>query len=381
MKNNKFSALLLAGAFFATALVSGCGGSGGGDKKADDTIKIGLAAPLTGSSAQDGESIKNGVQLAIDEVNDKGGINGKKVVLEVQDDKTDPKEAAIVANKLSGDKSVLAVVGHFNSSATLAGAPIYNKAGVVEISPGSSSPAVTKAGDYTFRVITTDAFQADYVAKWAVNDLGYKKIAIIYENNDYGKGLSDVFAEKAKAQGATVVSNDSYLAGETKDFSAILTKVKAENPDMLFIGGLYNETALIAKQAKNMNLNAPIMGVDAIYSNALMELGGQSVEGVLLPGFFHEGTDNPVAQNFIKVYKEKYKQNPATYAAYGYDAAKIVLDAIAKAGTDRKAIRDHIAKVKDFQGATGINTFDENGDVMKDPLRLTIKDGKFQVVK
>ena len=379
MKNKKLSALLIAGALIGSALISGCGG--GGDKKAAETIKIGLAAPLTGSSAQDGESIKNGVQLAVDEINEKGGINGKKVVIDVQDDKTDPKEAAIVANKLSGDKSVLAVVGHFNSSATLAGAPIYNKAGVVEISPGSSSPAVTKAGDYTFRVITTDAFQADYVAKWAVNDLNYKKIAIIYENNDYGKGLSDVFAEKAKAQGATIVSNDSYLAGETKDFSAILTKVKAEEPDMLFIGGLYNETALIAKQARNMNLNAPIMGVDAIYSNALIELGGKSVEGVLLPGFFHEGTDNPVAQNFIKAYKAKYKQDPATYAAYAYDAAKIVLDAIAKAGTDRKAIRDHIAKVKDFQGSTGVNTFDENGDVMKDPLRLTIKDGKFQVVK
>lgn len=380
MKSRKLAALLAAGALFATGIMSGCGNSGG-DKKASDTIKIGLAAPLTGSSAQDGESIKNGVQLAIDEVNAKGGINGKKVELDVQDDKSDPKEAAIVANKLSGDKSVLAVVGHFNSSATLAGAPIYNKAGVVEISPGSSSPAVTKAGDYTFRVITTDAFQADYVAKWAINDLGYKRIAIIYENNDYGKGLSDAFAEKAKAQGANIVANDSYLAGETKDFSAILTKIKTENPDMLFIGGLYNETALIAKQAKNMNLNVPIMGVDAIYSNALIELGGESVDGVLLPGFFHEGTDNPVAQNFIKSYKEKYKQDPATYAAYGYDAAQIVLDAIAKAGTDRKAIRDHIAKVKDFQGATGINTFDEHGDVMKDPLRLVIKEGKFQVIK
>ncbi|MDR3348626.1 MAG: ABC transporter substrate-binding protein [Acidaminococcales bacterium] len=377
MKNRKSLPALMAGLLLSAALLGGCGT----DKKADDAVKIGLAIPLTGSSAQDGETIKNGVQLAIDEVNGQGGIKGKKVLLDVQDDKSDPKEAAIVANKLAGDKSVLAVVGHFNSSATLAGAPIYNKAGLVEISPGSSSPAVTKAGDYTFRVITTDAFQADYVAKWAVKDLGYKKIAVIYENNDYGKGLADVFDEKAKGQGAAIVSSDSYLAGETKDFSAILTKIKAAGPDMLFIGGLYNETALIAKQAKNIGLNAPIMGVDAIYSNALIDLGGKSVEGVLLPGFFHEGTDNPVAQKFIKAYKAKYKQDPATYAAYGYDAAKIVLDAIANAGTDRKAIRDYIAKVKGFQGATGINTFDENGDVMKDPLRLVIKESKFQVVK
>ncbi len=363
---------------FAVVL-TGCGGSD--NKKATDTITIGVAIPLTGSSAQDGESIKNGVTIAVDEINAKGGINGKKVALNIQDDKSDPKEAAIVANKLAEDKSVLAVVGHFNSSATLAGAPIYNKAGVVEISPGSSSPAVTKAGPYTFRVITTDAYQGDFVANWAINDLKLKRIAIIYENTDYGKGLSDVFAKKAKDLGATIVANDSYLAGETKDFSAILTKIKSQSPDMLFIGGLYNETALIAKQAKAMGLNVPIMGVDAIYSNALIDLGKESVEGVLLPGFFHEQTTNPVAQSFIKAYKEKYKKDPATYAAYGYDAAKIVIDSIAKAGTDRKAIRDNMAKVKGFQGATGINTFDENGDVMKEPLRLQIKDGKFQIVK
>ncbi len=381
MTFKKVSLFLAVGVLMLAVAVSGCGSSGGDKKPASDTIKIGLAAPLTGASAQDGESIKNGVQLAIDEVNAKGGIKGKKVALVVQDDKTDPKEAAIVANKLAEDKSVLAVVGHFNSSATLAGAPVYNKAGVVEISPGSSSPAVTKAGDYTFRVITTDAFQGEVVAKWAINDLKFKKIAIIYENSDYGKGLSDVFAKEAKKLGATIVSNDSYLLGETKDFSAILTKVKSQAPDMIFIGGLYNETALIAKQAHNMNLNAPIMGVDAIYSNALIDLGKKDVEGIMLIGFFHEGTDNPVAQAFIKAYKEKYKQSPATYAAYGYDAAKIVLECIDKAGADRKAIRDYMAKMKDFKGATGINTFDANGDVMKEPLRMVIKDGKFQIVK
>ena len=380
MKNKKMYVLFAVAVFIISALAAGCTSSGG-DPKASDTIKIGLAAPLTGSSAQDGESIKNGVQIAIDEINAKGGIKGKKVVLEVQDDKTDPKEAAIVANKFAEDKSVLAVIGHFNSSATLAGAPIYNKAGVVEISPGSSSPAVTKAGDYTFRVITTDAYQGDYVAKWAINDLKYKKIAIIYENSDYGKGLSDVFSKKVQELGASVTSNDSYLSGETKDFSAILTKVKTQSPDMIFIGGLYNETALIAKQAKNMGLNAPLMGVDAIYSNALIELGGASVEGVMFPGFFIEETDNPVAKDFIKSYKEKYKVSPATYAAYGYDAAKVVLASIENAGADRKAIRDYMAKIKDLKGATGVNTFDENGDVMKDPMRITIKGGKFVVIK
>lgn len=360
------------------SLLAGCGQQNGQPAQSNE-IKIGLACPLTGVSAQDGESIKKGVELAIEKVNSKGGINSKQVKLVVADDKTDPKEGAIVANKLAQDKSILAIVGHFNSSATLAGAPIYNKEKVVHISPGSSSPAVTNAGPYTFRVITTDAYQGKYVAEWALKDEGFKKIAVIYENTDYGKGLSDVFAAEVDSLGGEIVANESYLIGETKDFSAVLTKIKNAKPDLLFIGGLYNEAALIAKQGKRLGLNVPMMGVDALYSDALIELGGKDVEGLLLPGFFHYSSTNPVAQDFIKSYREKYNQDPGTYAAYAYDAANIIFEAITEAGEDRQKVADYITQLKDFQGATGINTFDENGDVLKEPLRLIIKDAKFEI--
>jgi branched-chain amino acid transport system substrate-binding protein len=190
-----------------SVLVTGCGIAENSENgsSSNASVKIGLAAPLSGSSAEYGEQFKKGAELAVQLVNDSGGINGKKVVLDIQDDKGDPKEAANTANKFVSDKSILAVVGHFNSSATLAAAPIYNKNKVVEISPSSSSPKVTDAGDYTFRVITTDAYQAQFVANWTKEE-GYKKAAIVYEQTDFGLGLSDVYSKIAKENGIEMVA-------------------------------------------------------------------------------------------------------------------------------------------------------------------------------
>lgn len=356
--------------------MAGCSGT----KKAD-TIKIGLATPLTGASAQDGQSIQNGVNLAVKLCNEAGGINGKQVEVVAEDDKGDSSEAATVANKLAQDKNVLAVIGHFNSSCTLAGAPIYNQAGVVEVSPGSSAAAVTDAGDYTFRVITTDAVQGGYLADWCVNELGYKNIAILYENTDYGLGLADVAEEETTKLGAVTVVREAYEVGST-DFSTVLTKVANSDAEVLIIGGLYNETALIAKQMKNYGLeDMQIMGVDAIFSEALIELGGEDTEGIKLTGYFSEDSENPKSKEFVEAYKKEYNQVPGTYAAYAYDAALIVMDAVKNAGEDRAAIQKYMADLKDFEGATGSNTFDENGDVIKAPLKMEISGGKFVVIE
>lgn len=376
---------VLAAFSLMTTILTGCGSSGenkaaGEGAASGDTLKIGFAGPLSGASAQDGQSIKKGIELAIKLANDAGGVNGKKIELVAQDDKTDPKEAAIVANKLATDPSILAVVGHFNSSATLAGAPIYNKNEVVQISPGSSSPAVTDAGPYTFRVITTDAYQGEYVAKWTQEE-GFKKIAIIYENTDYGLGLADVYKKAVEKNGGQIVASESYILGQTKDFSASLTKIKQQNPDLLFIGGLYNEAALIAKQAKALGLNVPFMGVDGLYSDALIQLGGEAVEGFMLPGFFNTESTNPKTQEFVKAYKEAYNELPGTYAAYAFDATEIVIKAMKEKGTDRQSIADYITTLKGYEGVTGIHDFDLNGDVMKEPEKLIVKDGKFQSYK
>lgn len=355
--------------------MAGCG------SKKSEVIKIGLATPLTGTCAQDGQSIQNGVNLAVRMCNEAGGINGKQVEVVVEDDKGDSSEAATVANKLAQNKEILAVIGHYNSSCTLAGAPIYNQAGVVEISPGSSAAAVTDAGDFTFRVITTDAVQGGYLADWCVNDLGYHKVAVLYENTDYGLGLANVADEKITERGGEIVVKEAYEVGAT-DFSTLLTKIANSDAEALIIGGLYNETALIAKQMKNYGLEEmQIMGVDALFSPALIELGGQDVEGLKLTGYFFEDSENVKSREFVDAYKKEHNAVPGTYAAYGYDAALVVLDAVKNAGADRAAIQKYIAGMKDFEGATGVNTFDENGDVIKAPLKMEIRDGKYTVTE
>lgn len=372
----KFAAAVLAAAMVIGMV--GCGGSGSGDA---EVIKIGLATPLTGASAQDGKSIQNGVNLAVKQINDAGGIDGKTVEVVAEDDKGDSSEAATVANKIAQDNDILAIVGHFNSSCTLAAAPIYNQAGIVSISPGSSSEAVSDAGEYTFRTITTDAVQGKYLAEWCVNELGYKNVAILYENDDYGLGLADVAERETAALGAKTVVKEAYEVNQT-DYSTVLTKVASSGADVLIIGGLYNETALIAKQLKDNGLEGlPIMGVDAIYSDALIDLGGEAVNGIKLTAYFSDSSESEVTQNFISDYQDEYSEAPGTYAAYAYDATKIILEAIAEAGTDRAAIRDYIAGIEGFEGSTGTASFDENGDVIKEPLKMEIIDGKFTVIE
>ena len=373
---------ILAAALTAVLVLSAAGcGAAGGAGGSGDSLKIGLATPLTGASAEDGKAIQEGVNLAVKQINDQGGIDGKTVEVVAEDDKGDPSEAATVANKLAQDESILALVGDFNSSCTLAGAPIYNDAGIVQISPGSSAEAVTDAGDYTFRTITTDAVQGQYLALWCVTDLGYKKIAILFENDDYGKGLADVAQRETEGLGAQVVVREAYEVNQT-DFSTVLTKVAKAQPDVLIIGGLYNETALIAKQRAKAGIgDLPIMGVDAIYSDALVDLGGKAVEGIKLTAYFSDSSESQVTQAFIKAYTDEYGKAPGTYAAYAYDAALIIMDGIKNAGADRAAIREYIAGLQDFEGATGTASVDKNGDVIKEPLRMEIKDGKFTVVE
>jgi branched-chain amino acid transport system substrate-binding protein len=323
--------------------------------------------------------MKRGAQLAVDIVNKAGGIDGKQVEIVFEDDKSDPKEAASIANKYAADKAMLAVIGHYNSSCTLAGAPIYNKAGIVEISGGSSSPAVTDAGEYTFRTITTDAFQGKYVMEWAANQEGYKTLAVVYENTDYGQGILTIAEEQAAALGIELVAKEAYILGQTKDFSSIVTKLKEAQPDAILIGGLYNETALLAKQMQRSGYSAPIMGVDGIYSSALIELGGEAVEGIMMTAFFHNSSPSQVTQDFIAAYKAAYNEDPGTYAAYVFDATNIVIEALKSGATDRAAIQAYVAKVQNYEGVTGPISFDENGDRFSDPLQLVVQDGKFEL--
>ncbi len=371
-------ALLLV---LSAALAGGCGGgekSGGESKSTGEggEIKVGIAGPFTGAIAETGTTIKNAVLLAEEQINNAGGINGKKVKLDLQDDKADPKEAAAVANKFASDKSILAVVGHYTSSTTLAGSPIYNRVGLSHIGIGCTSPAITDAGPFTYRDITSDAYDGEFVAQWMIDE-GFKNIAVAYENDDYGKGLAEVYKSKIEALGGKVVAMEPYNLGETKDFSAILTKFKSAKPDSLFIAGQYNEAAMLLKQGKGIGFKLPVFGSNGLYSDALIKLGGAEVEGLRCVGSFHKDASSQEAKDFITAYKAKYGQDPDIWAAYAYDAANILFAAIKNGGEDRTKINEYLTTLKDFKGATGVTTFDANGDCMKDPLKLVIKDGQF----
>lgn len=354
--------------------------TGCGEKEVTEYV-IGFVGPLTGASAQDGQDALEGAQLYVEQVNAAGGIDGIPLALNVQDDKGDPKEAAIVANMLAQDESVLAIVGHYNSSCTLAGAPIYNEAGVAAIAYGSSSPAVTEAGPYIYRTIPSDDVGGRIVAQWAFEDLSPTKAAIVYENNDYGLGTATIYKEECEAAGVEVVAYENYIPDETTDFTTMLTKIKESGAEVMLLATLYNETAMFAKQAQLLGLSLPMYGVDALYQPALIELGGDAVEGLTISAFFSMDNPDPAVQEFVEAFRAKYDSDPATYHAYAYDATMCIVEALKASGPDREKINEYLTTLTSVNGASGVNSFDENGDVLKDAIRIVIQDGKFNVVQ
>jgi branched-chain amino acid transport system substrate-binding protein len=352
---------------------------GAGSAASAQDITIATASPLTGTCAQDGNAIKNGATLAAEIINSKGGINGRKIKVVSEDDRADPKEAANLANKLASEKDVIAVIGHYNSSCTLAGHPIYARGHLLELSPASSAPSISvegaKPNSYIARVIGTDAMEGAFVAKWMVKDGGNKKVAILWENDDYGMGLRDVVDKAVQDLGGQVVAVESYYMGETKDFSSIITKVHGLNPDCIFIGGLYNEAALIAKQAADFGWKPKIYGTDGVLSPALVTLGGSAVEGFRLCGMFLADVPKPEIQEYCKAFRARFNTEPALYDAMGYDAMLVIAECIRKGGATREGIWGQLHAVA-VPGVTGLNRFTASGDVNKDWLKLQIRDQK-----
>ncbi|HID16176.1 MAG TPA: amino acid ABC transporter substrate-binding protein, partial [Candidatus Atribacteria bacterium] len=256
-------------------------------------LYFGLSAPLTGDYAQYGEVFKKGVELALEEFNEKGGFNGIKVKLIALDSKGDPKEAANIAQKFVMDKRIIAEIGDFTSTCCLAAAPIYQRAGLVQLSPTSSHPDFTKQGDYMFRNIITQEAEGPYIAKYAYEDLGKKSVAVVYIQNDWGIVAKDNFVKGFKELGGKVLLEQKFNPG-TKDYTNIITKIKARNPDIIYIAMMYTEAALFAKQMKKLGVDIPLIGTGALYSPKLIELGGEAVEGLYCTSSFYPYSDNPI---------------------------------------------------------------------------------------
>lgn len=344
----------------------------------DNYIYIALTAPLTGDYAEYGENFKRSVTMGIDNINSSGGVLGKKIKLIIGDSKGDPKESSTLAQKFTSDKRIVAEIGDFTSTCCLAGQPIYNDAGMVQLSPTSSHPDFAKGSKYSFGIIGTQAGEGPYMAKMT-NDLGKKKVAVLYINNDWGIATNKYYSNALAKYGIKVVGREFYFDGE-QDFTAVLTKLKDTDADMLFIASMYNDGALICKQREKLGWDVDVLGPGSLYSPKLIELGGAAVEGLVTEVVFFPTSPKPEVQKFVKEFKKLYSTEPNMFAGVAYDAIGLLADAIKRAGsTDKDAIRDAVAATKNYPGVTGHITFTKVGDVMKEYTPVTIKNGKFVV--
>ena len=344
---------------------------------ARDTVKIGLSAPLTGDWAEYGNDFKRSVTMVMDRINRMGGIHGKEVVLEIADSRGDPKESVLIAEKFVADPDIIAEIGDFSSSSSMAAAPIYERADMTQLSPTASHMGFTQKGKNMFRVVATQGYEGPYNARWAVQELGKKKIATIYINNDWGVDANKYFTQEAKKLGAEIVAEEAFTPGE-KDFSAILSKLKRLKPELIYLPTFYADAAAILNQAKRVRFNPAVLANSSLFSQKTIELGGDAVEGILIPANYFSADPRPAAQEFTREYQALYGALPNQFAALAYDAANLMVAALQKAGIDdRSKVKDALVSLQGFQGATGSISYANSHDPEKELVRITIKDGKW----
>lgn len=369
----KFLPSLLAAAVALT--LSACGkqeaASGG------DTVKIGMAAPLTGPQSHIGQDIKNGTLLGVEDVNAQGiEIGGKKVKFELlaEDDEANPSKATTVAQKLV-DAKVVAVVGHFNSGASIPASKVYADAGIPQISPGSTNPRYTQQGyATTFRVVANDDQQGPAGASYAVNTLKVKKVAIVDDSTAYGQGLANAFENAVKAAGVEVLAHEHTTDKDT-DFAAILTNIKSKNPELVFFGGIDTQGGPMAKQMKALGINAKLMGGDGIQTPKLLELAGDASDGVIasIPGLPKDKM--PGGQAFLDKFKKRFNAEVELFAPMGYDAVFVLVEAMKRAGSTEPAKFLPELKKTNYNGVIGPIQFDDKGDLKNGPITINVVQG------
>lgn len=351
------------------------------NKPAEDVILLGEVGSLTGSEAAFGISTRNGIELALEEANAAGGVKGKKLAVRVYDDQSKPEEAAAAATRLVTQDKVVAILGEVASSNSLAMAPKAQAAQVPMVSPSSTNPKVTEVGDYIFRVCFIDPFQGAVMARYAKETLKFSNVAILTDKKSaYSEGLTEVFQAKFSGAGGKIVGVEAYSKGDT-DFRAQLTNIKKLKPEGLYVPGYYQDVALIAEQAKELGLKTVMMGGDGWDSSKLFELGGDAVDGSYVSNHYSSDDPSPRVQEFIKRYQAKFKTTPDSLAALGYDSANVVIEAMKRsADLSGPALREEIAKTKDFPGVAGTITLDAQRNPVKPAVVLKVEGGKFKYV-
>lgn len=354
---------ILSAAVLALALAS-C------SKAESNSVKIGGIFPLSGQVAVYGVECKNGVDLAIEEINAAGGINGKPVVLVSEDDEGNPDKTVNAFKKLSTKDGVKVVIGSLTSGCTQAITTLSQASKVVQIAPAATAPAITDAGDFIFRACFIDPFQGTVGGKFAAETLGKKRAAILYDiGNDYSVGLADNFKIAFTKAGGSIVSEESYATND-KDFNAQLTKIKNANPDVVYLPDYYGTVALIAKQLRAQGINVPMVGADGW--DGLTSNAGDEVLGGYYSNHYAVDSTEPAVKKFVESFRAKYNKDPNSFAALGYDCVYLIRDAIVAAGAeDSIAVRDALAKT-DGDYVTGHLTFDEKHNPIKSAVMLEL---------
>ncbi len=395
--------LLLGLAGFVLFFGTGCTGED------ENVIVIGFAGPLSGGSSAQGQIIIKAIRMHVEEINARGGINGKKVKLIEMDDASNQTQAATVATKLAGNPAVVAVLGHFNSRCTNAGKNVYEQAKVPQFSYASTNPEICIGHPWTFRNIYKDIQQGIKLAQYAKKNLKLENVVVFFQKDDYGEGLKDAFMNEAKNLDLEVVHVEGYT-DRIKNFKPIIDAIKSKNPKGIVISGLYKEGQAIAIAARDSGLSVPILGGDGVFSQKYIELAGPAAKNTYVTCPFVFGEKGGKADEFFQKFKKKFKQDPDCWSAQGYDAMGIIARTIETVGTDqkkeleeydkdgdgklskdertamnrelRKKIRDYLAGMttpeKAYNGITGLTYFDSEGDVAGKPIFVAVvKDGKF----
>jgi branched-chain amino acid transport system substrate-binding protein len=361
------------------------GGSAGGGQPASaapapvpsgDAILIGHFGSMTGSEATFGQSTDNGVRLAVKELNAAGGIKGKRIELKTYDDQGKTQEAGTAVTRLITSDKVTAVLGEVASSLSIAGGRVAQQYGVPMITPSSTNPAVTQIGDMVFRVCFLDPFQGWVEAKFARENLKAGKAAILYDQTQaYSKGLKDYFKEAFEKMGGTITSVQAYSGGD-QDFSAQLTTIRQTNPDLLFVPGYYTDAGNVSIQVRKLGITVPMLGGDGWDSTQLAAIGKDAIEGSYFSNHYSFQEDRPEVKNFVDKYKTDYGQIPDGLAALGYDAARLLFDAMNRAASlDGKTLAASIAATKEFKGVTGLISMDPDRNAKKSAVVVQMKGG------
>ena len=353
-----------------------------GCNRKPDTIKLGEFASMTGKEAVFGQNVNKGTRLAIEESNAAGGVLGRTLELITEDDQSKPGESATVVKKLISRDKVVVILGEITSGRTLEAAPIAQAAKIPLISPGATNVEVTAKGNYIFRICFIDDFQGTVMAKFARETLKLKRVAILSSvSSAQSVGLAKYFRERFTSASTAIAAEQKYSEGE-KDFRAQLTTIKAAGADGIFVPGYYAEAALICKQARDLGLTLPLLGVDGWESPDLLAIAGAAAEGCYLSTHFSPESKAPVVVAFNERYQKRWGLSANALSVLGYDATMLAIDAIRRAGsTDGAKIRDALAATKDYPAVTGAITFDTNRNPTKNAVVLTVKNGTFTFVQ